>query len=280
MNAGYLLSNEDGLIKLSDNQKNNKSWTLVYIKQGVGMYLLDGSLRCLNEGDVVILPPKVSFSFESEDLGDEYNINIRATVLRFDNAWLDSLLATFPVAGEMVLKIKELRNPLAATGPKWMKLSALMDEILSCRKSVQPVKMFAILELLTDPSDLILIKNIPVPDPEDVRERMNRIDRYLECNFCNKVSLEDVSKYVGMSRTYFSIFFKTHYKEGFSDYLTRLRVEKASNMLSQTETPIPAIAAQCGFKTVQYFTRAFKKVMGLTPGAVRKKLVRQFTKIL
>ena len=271
MNTGYLLCNQDGLIKLSDNQKNNKSWTLVYIKQGVGMYLLDGSLRCLNEGDVVILPPKVSFSFESEDLGDEYNINIRATVLRFDNAWLDSLLATFPVAGEMVLKIKELRNPLAATGPKWMKLSALMDEILSCRKSVQPVKMFAILELLTDPSDLILIKNIPVPDPEDVRERMNRIDRYLECNFCNKVSLEDVSNYVGMSRTYFSQFFKIHYKEGFSDRLTRIRVEKASRMLLNTNKSLSDVASECGFKTVQYFTRAFKKVKGITPGTFRRK---------
>lgn len=270
MNAGYTLSNEDGLLKLSDNQKNNRSWTLVYIKRGVGMYLLDGSLRCLNEGDVVILPPKVSFSFRTEDLGDEYNVNIKAAVLRFDNAWLDSLLAAFPVAGETVLKIKELRSPLAVTGPKWIKMSALLDEILSCRKSLQPVKMFAILELLTEPSELILIKNIGEPDPVDVRERLDRIDRYLQCNFCSKVSLDDVSKYVGMSRTYFSIFFKMHYKEGFSDHLTRLRVEKASVMLAHTDVPIPAIAAQCGFKTVQYFTRAFKKMKGVTPGSIRR----------
>ena len=75
MNTGYLLSNQEGLIKLSDNQKNNRSWTLVYIKRGVGMYLLDGSLRCLNEGDLILLPPRVSYSFSSEQLGDEYNIN-------------------------------------------------------------------------------------------------------------------------------------------------------------------------------------------------------------
>ena len=274
MNAGYLLSNQEGLIKLSDNQKNNRSWTLVYIKRGVGMYLLDGSLRCLNEGDLILLPPRVSYSFSSEQLGDEYNINLDATVLRFDNAWLDALVATFPVSGDMVLRIKEIRNPFAIEGPKWVKLSRLLDSILSCDRREQPAMIFAILSLISTQDDYMLIKSVNECDSQDIAERRAKIDRYLECHYYNKVSLEEISKYVGMSRTYFSIFFKTHYNEGFSDYLTRLRVEKASNMLSQTETPIPAIAAQCGFKTVQYFTRAFKKVMGLTPGAVRKKLPR------
>ena len=270
MNTAYILTNEEGLIKLSDNQKNNKSWSLVYIKRGVGMYLLEGSLRCLNEGDIVLLPPRLSFSFQSADLGDEYNVNTKATVLRFDSAWLDSLLAAFPVAAQMVLRIKELRNPMAVTGPKWMKLSALMDEILSCRKPLQPVKIFAILELLSDTSDMILIKQVQEFDPVDIHQRKERIDRYLVCNYCNKLSLEEISAYVGMSRTYFSIFFKTHYKEGFSDYLTRLRVEKAAVMLAHTDAPIPSIATQCGFKTVQYFTRAFKKVKGITPGSLRR----------
>lgn len=271
MNAGYLLSNQEGLIKLSDNQKNNRSWTLVYIKRGVGMYLLDGSLRCLNEGDLILLPPRVSYSFSSEQLGDEYNINLDATVLRFDNAWLDALVATFPVSGDMVLRIKEIRNPFAIEGPKWVKLSRLLDSILSCDRREQPAMIFAILSLISTQDDYMLIKSVNECDSQDIAERRAKIDRYLECHYYNKVSLEEISKYVGMSRTYFSIFFKTHYKEGFSDYLTRLRVEKASVLLLHTDKSLPAIAAETGFKTVQYFTRAFKKVKGDTPAAFRRK---------
>lgn len=270
MKAGYMLSNEDGLIKLSDNQKTNRSWTVVYVREGMGMYLLDGALRCLNEGDIVVLPPRVSYSFDAEDLGDEYNINIKASVLRFDNPWLDALVATFPVAGEMVLKIKEIRNPLAVEGPKWIKLSKLLDQILSCQKHDQPVVMFAVLSLMATPSDFVVIKSIQQCDQQDVEERKARINRFLECNYYNKVSLEEISRYTGMSRTYFSVFFKTHYGEGFSDHLTRIRVEKASALLAHTDTPIPAIASQCGFKTVQYFTRAFKKMKGVTPGSIRR----------
>jgi YesN/AraC family two-component response regulator len=235
------------------------------------MYILDGELRGLNEGDVVILPPRVSFSFDSEDLGDEYNINLSATILRFDNAWLDAFLTAFPVARSMVLKVKELRNPVAVKGPKWIRMSALLEGLLSCDKTEQPVRIFKLLTQIAEDKDYILIKGMPESATQDVSQRREKIDRYIECNYCGRLSLEDISRYVGMSRTYFSIFFKTQYKEGFSDYLTRIRVEKASLMLLHTDKPIPVVASECGFKTVQYFTRAFKKVKGVTPGTFRKK---------
>lgn len=268
----YILGNETYLSKLSDNQKNNRCWTIVYIRSGVGLYLLDSSLRCLNEGDLILLPPRIDFSFASDDLGDEYNVNVKAIVLRFDGAWLDLILSAFPVFSDTVLKVRELGRPLAVRGPKWIKLSSLLDEAFASNDASQPVKLLAILSLLSTPQDYVLIKDVQGCDVRNVTEKREKIDRYLECNYCNKVSLEDVSRYVGMSRTYFCQFFKTHYKEGFSDYLTRVRVDKAAMMLQHTDKPLPAIAQECAFKTVQYFTRAFKKVKGITPGAFRKAL--------
>lgn len=270
MASGYILGGGALLNELSVNQRNNIYWTVVYIKKGVGMYMLDSSLMCLNEGDLIILPPRISFSFSSKDLGDEYNINTTATVLRFDSAWLDALLAAFPAISQPVLRVKELRSPLSVWGPKWMKLSTLLCESLECEVSRQPLKIIEILLLLSTSDDFALIRQVDECDTQTTAERKSKIDRFLECNYCNRVTLDDISRYVGMSRTYFCQFFKTHYKEGFSDHLTRIRVEKASVMLLHTDKPIPAIAQECGFKTVQYFTRAFKKVKGVTPGAFRK----------
>ena len=274
MASGYILGDGVLLNELSVNQRNNIYWTLVYIKKGVGMYMLDSSLLCLNEGDLIILPPGVRFCFSSKELGDEYNINLKAVVLRFDNAWLDSVLAAFPMFSDAVLKIKELRSPFTVWGPKWMKLSSLLDDALfSCDPSNQPVKVMEILLQLSSPDGYTLIKDMKDCDMQTLTARKEKIDRYLECNCYGKVSLEDISRYVGMSRTYFSQFFRTHYKEGFADHLTRVRVEKASVMLLHTDKQIPAIAQECGFKTVQYFTRAFKKVKGVTPGVFRRNSV-------
>ena len=274
MASGYILGDGVLLNELSVNQRNNIYWTLVYIKKGVGMYMLDSSLLCLNEGDLIILPPGVQFCFSSKELGDEYNINLKAVVLRFDNAWLDSVLGAFPMFSDAVLKIKELRSPFTVWGPKWMKLSSLLDDALfSCDPSNQPVKVMEILLQLSSPDGYTLIKDMKDCDMQTLTARKEKIDRYLECNCYGKVSLEDISRYVGMSRTYFSQFFRTHYKEGFADHLTRVRVEKASIMLFHTDKQIPAIAQECGFKTVQYFTRAFKKVKGVTPGVFRRNSV-------
>ena len=238
------------------------------------MYMLDSSLLCLNEGDLIILPPGVQFCFSSKELGDEYNVNLKAVVLRFDSAWLDSVLAAFPMFSDAVLKIKEMRSPFTVLGPKWMKLSSLLDDALfSCDPSNQPVKVMEILLQLSSPDGYTLIKDMKDCDMQTLTARKEKIDRYLECNCYGKVSLEDISRYVGMSRTYFSQFFRTHYKEGFADHLTRVRVEKASVMLLHTDKQIPAIAQECGFKTVQYFTRAFKKVKGVTPGVFRRNSI-------
>ena len=270
MNLGYLLGDEQTLLQLTENQKGNTAWTLVYVRSGRGMYIIDGDLRALNEGDLLLFSPGVSFSFATRDLGDEYNVNLTATVFRFDSNWLESLLAVFPVCRELILKLREVVDSYTIRGPKWIKISSLLDDVLTCRSYEQPIKIFAILRLLSSPEDMFLLRKAVQIDAQDVTQRKIRIDRYIECNFCDKVSLEDISNYVGMSRTYFCNFFKVHYGEGFADYLNRLRVEKATVLLANTDRTLEQIAGECGFKTVQYFTRSFAKVKQVTPGAFRK----------
>lgn len=270
MKAGLVLGNEYELVQLSGSQRDNRAWTLVYIRSGRGMFLIENDLRALNEGDLLLFSPKSCFSFISKDLGDEYNVNLTATVLRFDTDWLNSVLAVFPSCRELILRVKEVVDSYVVYGPKWIRMSSLLDEIRYCRSEEQPIKIFALLELMSDTGDMRLLAKHVCEDVQDVAKRKQRIDRYVECNYCNKLTLEDVAQYVGMSRVYFCNFFRTHYGEGFSDHLSRLRVERASVLLANTDKTMDQIANECGFKTVQYFTRAFGKVKGITPGAFRK----------
>ena len=270
---GCFLGNESGLLKLSGNQKNTTCWTLVYIRHGRGMYLVDGRLKGLNEGDVLFLPPGIDFSFTSKDLGGEYNINLSASFLQFDKAWLDTLLAAFPVCAELVLRLRENSQPYSIRGPKWIKISSLFDDLRSCPPASQPTIIFSVLQLLSSKDDFVLIKHVHQAAVEaNTSERMSRIESYIAKNYCNKLTLEEVSRCVGMNRTYFCNFFKTKYNEGFAEYINRLRVEKAASLLANTTRPIEQIAAECGFNTVQYFTRAFRKVRNMTPGAYRKSI--------
>lgn len=268
---GYILGGMDLLTKHAENQKTNIFWTLIYIRKGIGMYLLDSDLRPINQGDLILLPPKVSYSFSEVELGDEYNTNIDAVVLRFDNAWLKDLLEVFKTMNKVVLKIREIDAPYAVEGPKWMKISNLLDEISTAGASRQAVIILDLLELISSRKDMVQILSVAPYDSFSLEERKDRIERYIETNLYDKVTLEAVAAYLGMNRTYFCMFFKKHYGKGFADYLNDLRVDKAASMLLQGDRQISEIARECGFNTSAYFTRAFRRSRGMTPGQYRKK---------
>ena len=268
---GYILGGMDLLTKHAENQKTNIYWTLIYIRKGIGMYLLDSDLRPVNQGDIILLPPKVSYSFSETELGDEYNANVDAVILRFDNAWLADLLAVFKTMNKVVLKIREIENPYAVEGPKWMKMSALLDELSKAGATRQAVIILDLLELISSRKDMVRILHAAQYESLSLEERKEKIERYISTNFYDKVSLEEVSGYLGMNRTYFCLFFKKHYGKGFADYMNDLRVDKAAAMLIQGDRQIAEIARECGFKTAAYFTRAFRRSRGMTPGEYRKK---------
>ena len=267
--GGYKVGQVDQLIQLAENQKSNKFWTLVYIRSGVGMCLIDGQLTCLNEGDILFFPPRVAYSFSSSDLGDEYNANISVVILRFDGVWLDSLLKTFQSLSSAVLALKERHTPLMVVGPKWMKMSVLMSELCSTDPYNEVILVLDLIRYLSQDSDMIPL-SASVPQPTDLSSRKEKIERYVSCHLYQKISLDEISAYAGMNKTYFCLFFKKHYGMPFTDYLNQKRLEMASAMLLKPDVSVADVAAACGYPTVTYFNRIFRKYKGITPSEFRK----------
>ena len=268
--AGYILGGMELLTQNAENQKTNIYWTVVYIRRGIGMYILDSDLRCLNQGDIIILPPKVSYSFCAAELGDEYNASVDAVILRFDEAWLTALLGVFKTLNRVVLKVRELDVPYAVEGPAWMKMSTLLNDLSKADQHNEPVLLLGLLDMMSNRKDMIKILQPTPYDPQSIAEKLEKVDRYISSNIYGKVSLEEVSRYLGMNRTYFCLFFKKHYGISFTDYINRKRLETASSLLLKPDTSIAEVALSCGYPTVTYFNRIFRKYMGMTPSEYRK----------
>lgn len=236
------------------------------------MCMLDSDLRGLNEGDIIILPPRMSYSFCAAELGDEYNVSVDAVVFRFDEQWLDTLLGVFKTLNNTVLKIREIDVPYTVVGPKWMKMSNLLSDLSSPVSGTEPALLLSLLDMLSSRKDMVRILQPAQCDILPLSEKLEKIGRYINSNVYGKVSLEEVSSYLGMNRTYFCMFFKKHFGKGFAEYLNDMRVDKATVMLANRDKTISDIARECGFKTAPYFTRAFRRSRGITPAEYRKKV--------
>ena len=85
-----------------------------------------------------------------------------------------------------------------------------------------------------------------------------------------QLGLQLLSDNVGLSPSYLSQMFKSEKGLGINNYITKMRIERAKELLRKTEYPIEDIARQLGFARSNYFGMVFKKTTGDTPGAYRR----------
>lgn len=115
-------------------------------------------------------------------------------------------------------------------------------------------------------------KNINTKKEERTSSVIERAKKYIEENFKKDISLDDVSKYVDISPYYFSKLFKDEVGENFVEYLTKLRIEHGKNLLKQKEISIKQVGLEAGYSDPNYFSRIFKRYVGVTPTEYREMI--------
>ena len=115
-----------------------------------------------------------------------------------------------------------------------------------------------------------------------LRERMHENQRrkglayaldYIEANYMHEeLSLNMVAAAVGLSPNYFSAMFSQEMKMTFVEYVSRLRIRYAKQMLEETQLKSSEISALVGFHDSHYFSYVFKRVQKCSPRDYRKQM--------
>jgi AraC-like DNA-binding protein len=103
-------------------------------------------------------------------------------------------------------------------------------------------------------------------------QRLERATGFLEQNLHRPISLLEVARHVHVSAETLGRLFRTHYRTSPIQYLTRLRMAKARELLQARQYNISEVSRACGYESLQYFSRAFSKQFGMPPGSFRKRL--------
>ena len=120
-----------------------------------------------------------------------------------------------------------------------------------------------------------IIHNIQLNSKGSENVVIDRAKEYINDNYHTDISLEDVANHVFLSPAYFSRIFKKYCDENFSEYLLKLRINKATILLRNTQLKVYEIAEKSGFKTVKYFYKLFKQQTGLTPTEYRLSILEK-----
>jgi len=97
-------------------------------------------------------------------------------------------------------------------------------------------------------------------------QAMKAASDYVEQNYRNKITVEELAALSGYSPSHFARVFTRIYDTSPIQYVNQIRIMHAKNLLRTGQYTMAQIAQECGFSNVYYFSRCFKQVTGTTPG--------------
>lgn len=93
---------------------------------------------------------------------------------------------------------------------------------------------------------------------------------YLNADYMNPISVQDVLESCGLSRSHFHALFKEETGRTFVDYLSTLRCNRAAELLLTTDRTVLDIAGDCGFNNLSHFYHVFRRKYGSSPARYRR----------
>jgi YesN/AraC family two-component response regulator len=101
---------------------------------------------------------------------------------------------------------------------------------------------------------------------------ITKAKEYITAHQMEDLTLTEVAKAVNTSTFYFCKMFKKVTGLNFTDYVSRIRIERARNLLLNRNLRISEIAYEVGFQSLTHFNRVFKKILGVSPTQYRARL--------
>lgn len=221
-------------------------YQLLYIYKGCGHFLLDGSWREMPAGSLVLYSPSEPqvYSYYTKDAPQIYWIHFTGTEI-------PALLEKYDIRSGYVGENRLLKQ--------------LFDEIILELQLRKP--MFQDITLVLFQKMLLLIRRLTLSQ-SDAKDQTVQIDQLivrLNQQYMEQWDISSMADFCNLSPYYFSHQFKN--MTGFSpvQYLNRLRIEKAKELLLTEDLSISEVAALVGYKDPLYFSKAFKKATGSSP---------------
>lgn len=104
------------------------------------------------------------------------------------------------------------------------------------------------------------------------RQAVVKAKEFIDTNYAAEISLKEVADAVYLNPSYFSQLFKETSGENFINYLTKVRIEKAMELLKKSDNKVYEVAQAVGYNDQAYFSRIFKQVVGLNPADYRRRM--------
>lgn len=240
-------------------------YEVVYVKNGKGTLNICTKQLQYDDGILLFIGPDTPHTdFGNTDLPDQLEV-----VVQFDEAFVVSRLTAFPefkvleeLAGRSRYGLIFSSSAKAKAAPYFeaMPAESRIGQLLLFLECFRIMAADAAAKsLFSSPGDLpALLK------PTEL-QRLDQVFRIINEQYDQVLTSAAMAAAVGMTTNSFCRFFKAHTNQPFTVFLNNFRLDRAKELLKNSPESIQEVMYACGFRDAPYFSRVFKRHVGLTP---------------
>lgn len=225
---------------------------ILYVAGGAGEASLEGKKFRLAPGDLVVVNPGTLHEERSDAKAP-----LRLIFLA---------IRDFAVPGLPAGCLSQEKYRVLSCGEYRYKMDIYLRELL--QETSSQIEFYQEISQGLVSALLVLVMRLIRINPEDeaaLSQECQKIKEYLDQNFTSPITLDSLSETVYISKHYLSHLFKEQTGVSPIKYLTSKRMEKACELLSETELPVSEVSKAVGYENPLYFSQVFKRIYGISP---------------
>ena len=194
------------------------------------------------------------------------------TVVHIKPEFLKEALSSTPELHSVQMLFEQSKHGVAFGKNEKMKVGDRLKKLHKLGYFEQFLEILSILQLLSESTEKELLHNHPVENPHTQKEqgRLKTIYEFLDRQYQRKIEISEVAAMSNLTNAAFCRYFKRMTRLTFTEFVNHYRIDKAKNLLRQ-DNNITETCFQCGFESISYFNKIFKKITGVNPLAFKKR---------
>lgn len=245
-------------------------YEIVFISNGSGKRHVGDHISTYEHGDLIFLGPDLPHFGFTDDLFEDHT----EIVVQMKEDFLGKEFFSRPEMYNIFRLFERSKQGISFNGETKRRIGERLIEMVEMDNFERLISLLTILEELANAEDYILMNangyafEVNAQD----QDRMQMIHEYVEGNYQDQISLEEVSKLINMTVPAFCRYFKKLTQKTFTQFVNELRVAHACRLLSDEHLSIASVSFESGFNNLSHFNKQFKSIAGLSPREYRKHL--------
>lgn len=263
---------QDNLEKSVWHYHNN--FEISFITEGAGKRIVADSIEDFQPGDLVFIGRNLPHVWIADkEQGTFSNRTLEMVFLQFTSNVLSPQLLALPEFKYVAKALNLSERGIHIVGQTLNEVSELMLQMPYLKSFERMIHFFRIMDIIGKSDSLIHLASKDYMKTRFTRgnKRIALIHDYLMNNYREEINLRKLSETVNMAEGSLCRYFKLNMGLTIFEYLNKIKVEFATNLLMNPDLSIMDVCLDSGFNNLSHFNKQFRKITGVTPSEYRKQ---------